>query len=65
MTDATPQDIQIHAAIDLGASSGRVIAGWIEDGKSNCAKFIVLRTSNSALLVTIVGTLMSCSLKQL
>lgn len=33
MTDATPQDIQIHAAIDLGASSGRVIAGWIEDGK--------------------------------
>ncbi|MCG8653539.1 MAG: rhamnulokinase, partial [Pirellulales bacterium] len=28
-----PPSTSVHLAVDLGASSGRVIAGWIEDGK--------------------------------
>lgn len=28
-----PEGVRCHAAVDIGASSGRVLAGWVDDGR--------------------------------
>ena len=48
-----------YAAVDMGASSGRLILGHMENGRSNSKKSIVLRmewlrkTANSAGNLTV------------
>ena len=33
-----------YAAVDMGASSGRLMVGWTENGKMSWKRFIVSRT---------------------
>ena len=37
-----------YAAVDIGASSGRVLAGWVEDGKMSYQESTASITSRSA-----------------